>query len=208
MTILFTGKTDFKYNRVRILLKGLQNREDVKVLLYPFKDRNECLLPEFKTLEQQADFIYIPPFRHRDVSFIRKLTNKPVVFDPLISKYLTKAVDYGHFWKCPFKYVLDKKPFSLADILLADTQAHKDYFIRTFSIEESKIHVLPIGVDTSSFYASTDQKPNDGLFRVWFYGSFVPLQGVSKILESAKLQKKKKISTLRSLVPAMNIRKS
>ena len=188
MTILFTGKTDFKYNRVRILLMGLEKCSHIQVLIYPFKNRNDFDVTAFKTLEEKADYIYIPPFRHRDVSFIKSLSKKPVIFDPLISKYLTKAIDYGHFWKAPFKYFLDKKPFTLADILLTDTLAHKEYFIKKFKLKPAKVHVLPIGVDTSKFYASADNlSKTKNTFRVGFYGSFVPLQGVSKIIEAAKL---------------------
>jgi glycosyltransferase involved in cell wall biosynthesis len=185
MTILFTGKTDFKYNRVRVLVAGLEKTDGVRLLFFPIISRSRFDKHKFLALEATADFIYIPPFRHRDVAFIKKFSTKPVVFDPLISKYLTK-VDFGHFWKLPFKYFLDKIPFTKGDVLLADTACHKKYFSETFSIAPSKIHVLPIGVDTAAF-EKTEKQQKSTVFTVGFYGSFVPLQGTTTIVEVARL---------------------
>lgn len=186
MNILFTGKTDFNYNRVRVLIAGLRKLKDVSLTVFPIDSRRNFDKKKFAELQEKADFIYIPPFRHRDVTFIRKQTKKPIVFDPLISKYLTKD-DFGHFWKLPFKYFLDKIPFSACDVLLADTNCHKQYFSSQFNIPLSKVHVLPIGVDTDLFYQRADKKVKsaDHIFRVGFYGSFVPLQGTEKIMMAA-----------------------
>lgn len=191
MNILFTGKTDFTYNRVQILLKGLQ-KIGVQVTIVRIFKRNKEFISLFKEAESKADYIYIPPFRHRDVSFIKKLTQKPIVFDPLVSKYLTKD-DFGQFWKKPYKYFLDKIPFSKCDILLSDTQSHKEYFAKTFHINKSKIHCLPIGIDSDLFYKENKtvelQSTN---FNVGFYGSFVPLQGVEQILQTAIILREQK----------------
>jgi len=189
MKILFTGKSDFKYNRVRVLLAGLEEMSDVEVFYFPIKSRRTFDKQAFIALQNGVDFIYIPPFRHIDVRFIKRLSTKPVVFDPLISKYLTKAVDYKHFWKALTKYWLDKIPFSKCDILLADTLTHKRYFVKKFNIDAQKIAVLPIGVDTSVFHKNALQGNGDNLFHVGFYGSFVPLQGMPKIIEVAKILK-------------------
>ena len=185
MKILFTGKTDFKYNRVRVLLAGLDEIEDVEVIFFPIKNRKSFNKQAFIELQNKVDFIYIPPFRHRDVRFIKKISTKPVVFDPLISKYLTKAIDYKHYWKAPIKYFLDKIPFSKCDILIADTLEHKRYFINKFKIGAKKIAVLPIGVDISQFHKLAQKAKSDQLFHIGFYGTFVPLQGIPKIIEVA-----------------------
>ncbi|TNE81031.1 MAG: glycosyltransferase [Bacteroidetes bacterium] len=187
MKLLFTGKTDFKYNRVRILIAGLRKLPGIELTVYPIQSRKSFDTQEFKRLAEEADFIYIPPFRHRDVSFIKSLTSKPIVFDPLISKMLTKD-DFGQFWKRPFKYFLDKVPFAKCDILLSDTECHKQYFSRVFSIPLAKIQVLRIGVDSDAFYPM-EAKAESEVFTVGFYGGFVPLQGTDKIMEAAKLLK-------------------
>ncbi len=184
MKIIFTGKSDFTYNRTFVLLEGLRQLENVEVVVYPITKRGGFDKREFGRLQEDAEFIYIPPFRHRDVGFIKKQASIPVVFDPLISKYLTKD-DFGQIWKKPFKYLLDKIPFSRCDILIADTQHHKEYFSQTFGIPEEKIFVLPIGADTSLFYPAP--QPQNEKFVVGFYGNFVPLQGTDKIIETAHI---------------------
>lgn len=192
MKILFTGKTDFKYNRVRVLLAGLEQLNDVRTEVIPIKSRKTFDKAAFKKAQEKADFVYIPPFRHRDVSFIKKLTDKPIVFDPLISKYLTKAVDYGHWWKGPAKYFLDYIPFRKCDILLADTETHRRYFIRKFNVNPQKTGVVPVGVDTDRFFPSLLESKKEDKFIVGCYGSFVPLQGMLKIVQTAKLLEDKK----------------
>jgi len=188
MKILFTGKSDFQYNRVRVLISGLSKLENIEVDYYPIPKRSQFNKSQFKTKADWADYIYIPPFRHVDVGFIKRHTKTPIVFDPLISKYLTK-LDYGHFWKLPIKYFLDLIPFQKADILLTDTQAHKNYFIKKFHLKADKVFHLYIGADTSLFHPEENTKQNSAKFKVGFYGSFVPLQGADKIPEIAYLLK-------------------
>lgn len=187
MKILFTGKTDFKYNRVRILLKGLEQIENISVVLCPIDKRSPEFVKRFKTEQRDADIIYIPPFRHRDVKYIKRLTDKPVVFDPLISKYMTTGEDYGNRWKALLKYPQDRLAVSACDHLLTDTSAHKDYFSSKFGIRKSEVSVLPIGSDTSELYPVS--KNIQDQFHVGFCGSFIPLQGVLKIAEAAHILK-------------------
>lgn len=185
MKILFTGKTDFQYNRVLVLLEGLKHIGDVTVEFFPIVERKLFDKTAFLRSQEDVDFIYIPPFRHRDVKFIKKYSTKPVIFDPLISKYLTKVVDYGHFWKAPIKYFLDRIAFSNADYLIVDTIEHQQYFARKFGFDINKIGIVPVGVDTNMFYP-TGRSENE-IFKVGFYGTFVPLQGTLNIVKAAKL---------------------
>jgi len=191
LKILFVGKSNLDYNRVQVLINGLKKRNDFEVYIYEFKKRSAFDKKHFSKLEDLVDYIYIPPFRHQDVKLIKRYTDKPIIFDPLISKFMTKVFDYGHFWKAPIKYWLDFIPFHRVDILLADTLLHKKYFSKTFFISENKIKVLPIGVDTSLF-SNEKIKTSKEVFKVGFYGSFIPLQGVDVIIEAAILLKENK----------------
>jgi len=189
--ILFVGKTNLNYNRVQVLISGLQKRNDFEIYIYEFKKRSAFDKVHFSKLEKEVDYIYVPPFRHQDIKLIKRLTSKPIIFDPLISKFMTKVFDYGHFWKAPIKYWLDFIPFHRVDIILADTLLHKKYFSKTFFIPQNKIKVLPIGVDTSLFNNHKLQL-QEKVFKIGFYGSFIPLQGVDVIIEAAILLKNNK----------------
>ena len=188
MKILFTGKSKLDYNRVRVIKAGLQQISGVEVLELKLNKNDKKNIEELKQKSKQADYIYIPPMRHSDVSYVKKHTTQPIVFDPLISKYLTKA-DYGHFWKLPFKYFLDKVPFEKADLLLTDTNAHREYFINKFNLKPKKVKTLYIGADTQLFFKQKEHRENNGKFIVGFYGSFIPLQGTEKIVRSAQCLK-------------------
>ena len=194
MKVLVTGNYDPLYNRTQILLKGLKNSAEVEVIEFPITSFKTLDKNKFNQLAQDADFIYLPPFTHESVKKIKKLTNKPIIFDPLISKYLTKVFDYQQVYKYSPRayknYLKDKAPLHHCDLILADTEAHKNYFVNTFKINPQKIAVLPIGADVNEFKPT--QRTNNSIFNVGFYGGFIPLQGVTHIIETAKLLEHKK----------------
>jgi glycosyltransferase involved in cell wall biosynthesis len=220
MRVLVTGNYDPSYNRTQILLKGLKNSSDIAVTELPipcFKDLDKN---KFKQLANNSDFIYLPPFTHESVKKIKRLTNKPIIFDPLISKYLTKVFDYKQVSKYSpraFKnYLKDKIPLQQSDLIIADTEMHKNYFVSKFKIDPKKIVILPIGADVSQF--KPEDKINRPTFNVGFYGGFIPLQGVSHIIEAAKLLENEKdiqfnligtgfeLEKIKSLVDKLNLK--
>ena len=189
MKILVTGNYDPEYNRTQILLKGLRENTSVELTEYPIKSIKRLDKVAFKKLAEQADFIYLPPFTHESVSKIKKITDKPLIFDPLISKYLTKVFDYqqvSRYSPRAYKnYLKDKIPLHKSDLIIADTEAHKNYFSKTFKINPAKIKVLPIGADITEF--KPVNRPTKSTFNVGFYGGFIPLQGVTHIIEAAQI---------------------
>tara|TARA_B110000459_G_scaffold204082_1_gene264125 strand:- start:9835 stop:10875 length:1041 start_codon:yes stop_codon:yes gene_type:complete len=189
MKILVTGNYAPEYNRTQILLKGLRVNTCIELTEYPIKSLKRLDKVVFKKLAEQADFIYLPPFTHKSVKKIKKLTDKPLIFDPLISKYLTKVFDYQQVSKYSPRayknYLKDKIPLYKSDLIIADTEAHKNFFSKTFKINPDKIKVLPIGVDVTQFKpVNHSTKP---IFSVGFYGGFIPLQGVIHIVEAAQI---------------------
>lgn len=80
MKILFTGKTDFKYNRVLVLLEGLKQLNDVTVEFFPIVERKHFDKTAFFNMQKNVDFIYIPPFRHRDVKIYKKIQYQTYCF--------------------------------------------------------------------------------------------------------------------------------
>ncbi|MEM0939859.1 MAG: glycosyltransferase [Bacteroidota bacterium] len=167
-------------------MNGLKRNKNVKVIKYPLSDL-DFSLKKFKSLIEESDYIYIPPFRHSDVKGIRKLANKPIIFDPLISKYLTRTIDYGKWWTAPEKYLRDWVAFKNSDIILMDTQEDKNFIIKKYNLSKENILVVPIGVDTSIFKPELSV-PNKR-FTIGFHGGFIPLQGIDKIVEAALILK-------------------
>lgn len=186
MRILVAGKDGFSYNRTHILLEGLRALPKHQLDIFKIASRNTREGSLLKDHSRQADVVYVPPFRHRDLAFVKKYSQAPVVFDPLVSRYLTKVVDYGHYWKAPQKWWVDFRDFRNCDLLLADTKAHLQYFKKTLLLPSSlPCGVLPVGVDTKAF--QPNEVPATDKFTIGFYGTFVPLQGIFQIIEAAKL---------------------
>ena len=186
MKLLFVGKTNFQYNRDLVLLNGLRNRVDVSVELFQIKRRNWSTFKQIRELSKGVDFVVVPSFRHKDVAYVKFASKAPVVFDPLISKYMTRVLDYGVKWKAPHKYLVDWLSFTWPDILIWDTKSHQEYLQKKYRLKKPMAPIY-IGVDTSLFYPIS-REANDKII-VGFYGSFNPLQGIDKIVRAAHLLK-------------------
>jgi glycosyltransferase involved in cell wall biosynthesis len=81
----------------------------------------------------------------------------------------------------------ERKVFSLADLVIADTQAHADYYRDVLKVDSNRLAVIPVGADETMFKL-TPMKPFSGRrLRIVFFGSFIHLQGPEVIAEAATL---------------------
>jgi glycosyltransferase involved in cell wall biosynthesis len=195
MKILVTGKYEPAYNRNHVLIRGLEC-QGVDILEFPYLKRDKQTRKKIKELAGSCDIIFLPSFTHLDVPFVRRISEKPIVFDPLISRYLSKVFDYKTVWKYSPRalknYLKDLRAFRRSDLILADTESHKEYYINRFNIEPSKISIVHVGVHTKDFHPlNTDRKSGNKII-VGFYGSFIPLHGIDKIIAAAKLLESRK----------------
>jgi glycosyltransferase involved in cell wall biosynthesis len=157
----------------------------------------------------QPSYIFVPEFCQKDMPLARLfsfLTSKKVIFDPLASRYETKIMDWKRkpadspsaWWNLK----IDGLAFRLADLVLADTAAHKDYYCRKYGVKPGKVEVLPLGYDDELFKPGNAPGGFSGLsakhpwtvpeavageFRVLFFGSFLPLHGAEVIIEAANI---------------------
>jgi len=140
-------------------------------------------------LKHDYDLVFIGFFGQPLVPVIKKLTNKPIIFDAFLSAYDTMCFDRKRFKSNSlggkFFYWLDKHSCELADKILLDTHAHIDYFVNTFGLERNKFQRIFVGADDSIFYPR-NMKRKDSTFKVFYYGTYRPLQGIEYIIKSAK----------------------
>jgi glycosyltransferase involved in cell wall biosynthesis len=191
MKVLVTGIYKQSYNRILILISGLR-KNGAEVVEFRYDKRNTSAANEISRLSSGFDVVFLPSFTHADVPFVRKHSGKPIVFDPLVSRYLTKVFDRQTVWKfSPRAYknfLKDKRAFSKSDLVIADTLSHKEYYCKTFRTDPEKIEVIPVGVDTDLFFPVHQKKEGDQI-TAGFYGTFIPLHGINRILEAADLLK-------------------
>ena len=81
----------------------------------------------------------------------------------------------------------DRVAFNSADYILMDTEHHRKFIVDLYNLDPDKVFSLPVGVDTDLFQPK--EKADGAKFIVGFYGGFIPLQGVLKIIEAASLLK-------------------
>jgi glycosyltransferase involved in cell wall biosynthesis len=198
MRVCFIGAYDPDYPRNRVIRKGLRlNGVEVSECRlrpgYKFWLRYPLLLSQYISSHAKHDILFVPEFCQKDVPLAKILsifTLKKVVFDPLSPRYETKITDWKtkppDSWQARWNFNIDKWSLKFSDRILADTQAHKDYYSQRYNLPSEKIDVLPVGYDDDLYKPSLIGKKEIG-FTVLFFGSFLPLHGVDVIIESAKI---------------------
>jgi glycosyltransferase involved in cell wall biosynthesis len=128
-----------------------------------------------------------------DVYLARILTwsrRKPLVLDVFMSIYLI-AAERGLTDKHPITarliYWLEKMACLLPDLLIIDTAEYVQWFQETYNLDPDRFRLVPTGADDRIFHPVETERPDDGLFRVVYYGTFIPNHGVKYIVEAARI---------------------
>ena len=142
--------------------------------------------------------IWVPCFRHRDLESAAKWANKkkiPLIFDPLISSWDKKINEQSKYKKMSKESIsmknIESTLFNKPNFLVADTEAHKRFFIKEFNIPEKKIFVINVGAEEKIFFPNKKIIPSSS--EILFYGSFLELHGIDVIINAAKILKDKSI---------------
>jgi glycosyltransferase involved in cell wall biosynthesis len=92
-------------------------------------------------------------------------------------------------------YYYEKLVLFASDLVLTDTEIHKQYFCELFGLPLEKIEAIPVGTDEDLFQVKNlpAAKRIDDRFEVLYYGSFLPLHGMDIVLRAAALLREKPI---------------
>jgi len=191
LRILFTGRFEPDYNRTQVLAAGLSDL-GVTVRMLPITRHDHNDGREIANAAAEADLVLVPCFAHRSVPFVRRHCARPLVFDPLVSKWQTAVEDYASAsrWsltalRCWWR---DRAAFRAADLIVADTAAHAAYYQQEYGIAERRLCVVPVGADEQMFIdrGARTSRSGGGL-DLFFYGSFAPLHGVPVIIAAMRI---------------------
>ncbi len=195
-SVLWWGRFDPNYSRNRILRQASTalgwNISDFKPTISSLA-KWEAIL----TTVKKPDLVWVPCFRQRDMIAASDWARKrgvPLIFDPLISAYDKQVFERRKFESrstaAQQLLAWEKERLERADLVVADTKGHADYFSRTFGISPEKIRVIPVGAEESLFLAQPmPLKSSSEKVELLFYGSFIGLQAPDIIVSAAKLCK-------------------
>jgi glycosyltransferase involved in cell wall biosynthesis len=193
MKLLYLCGKERSYIRNVMMMKGLRNcgceiidcSDESRTYLRRFLN---SLFRFFASGKAGLDFVFIGCLGHYYVPLIRRVTAKPLIFDPFVSMYDTMCLDRKRFRPDSAAgrvlHWLDRTACTQADRILLDTDAHIDYFARSFALPREKFLRVLVGADESIFYPR-ESRPEDGRFHVFYYSSFLPLHGTEYVVQAA-----------------------
>jgi glycosyltransferase involved in cell wall biosynthesis len=194
LRICHFGHFSPNYSRNRIMRKALMRAG--AVVVDAFDDRRYVLrTPTLvrRGFQADCDVILVGFPGHADVGAARVvswLRRSPVILDALTSLWEAAVSDRSVTDPRSLNAVRyrleDRLACSLADLVLLDTAAHCAYFSDDLSVSQAKLRVVPVGADEDVMRPQPSLASRDP-FRVFFYGSFIPLHGVEHIVEAAYL---------------------
>ena len=190
---------DPRYVRSQSLRAALARMPDVEVIPAVNSTRNcwryvEMLWRLLRARRAYDPHVYVLGFRGHEIAWlVRALTRgRPLVVDAMMSPYAAlveegKAGPVGamlaRLWRPIEKHAMD-----CSDLVLTDTPLQAQDLARRFGIAPERILVLPVGASEPATPVTT--QPASALtepLNVLFYGSFLPLHGVSVIVHAAGL---------------------
>ncbi|TNE41085.1 MAG: glycosyltransferase [Alphaproteobacteria bacterium] len=193
-TVLWWGRFDPDYSRNRILRKcflslGWEVRD-----FHPRVGPLAGLQAMLQGIEA-PDLVWVPAFRQRDIKAATRWARSkgvPIIFDPMISAFDKQVFERQKFPATSRKAMKllqwEKKRLHAADMVLADTRHHADFFVETFDLPAEATAVVALGAEEGIFKpAHLDVRPADAPLEALFFGSFIDLQAPAVIIEAAKL---------------------
>jgi len=196
MRICFFGIYNKDYARNNILINGL--RENGVEIIECNEDalnpkRYKLLISKLLKLKNNYDYVFSAYPSPVPAILAKIFSRKKIVVDAFYSMYDAVVNDRKEYYRFHPKalrlLIMDWLSVIVADIILVDTEMHKNYWASWFLVNGKKIFIVPNGVDVKRIYPTNNVSENIKNITVTFYGNYIPLQGVDKIVKAFTLLK-------------------
>jgi len=136
-----------------------------------------------------ADAIIVGYPGHFDLPAAKRVARRrPVIFNPLLSLYDTLVDDRARFARgspaAGIVQIVDRRAFQRADLVVADTDAHAEFFREEFGLGPDRVQVCFVGAEDRLFFPAWQPELP---FHALFVGKLIPLHGLETILAAAAL---------------------
>ena len=148
------------------------------------------LIARWRTVARDVRLLVIGFNGQLDLLVARRLARGrvPILFSPLVTVSETLVDDRRVYAPgslgARLLHWIDRATLGGADLVLADTEAHRTYMCDTFSIMPAKVRTMYLGAE-ELFFRKTRRECGQ-VRSVLFYGQYVPLHGVETIIEAAR----------------------
>ncbi|MCI5596623.1 MAG: glycosyltransferase [Lachnospiraceae bacterium] len=204
--ILFIATKNSDYIRISQEKKLLEKyAASYRMIAYPdsgyLKRICKVYVALFKEKAKKYDMILVGFMGQMILPFWSwKFRKKPVVLDFFISIFDTlvddrKKLKQGSIAAKLVK-MIDRMTIKKAEYIIADTNAHADYFSKEFGIDRNRFYTVYLEANTGIYYPQKIERPEEwkDQYLVVYFGSILPVQGVEVILKTIyKLRNEKKI---------------
>ncbi len=189
--ILFVAGRERSYSRTHIVHSALEQQGYEIVGCYP-PDRSfrhyPALIWRAMRQSRQCDVVLVGFYGQIILPWVRLLTRKPLLFDMYITTLDTMVYDRGKAKPGSLKARIygwsDWLSYKMSDLAVLETQAHIDFFCRTFAVPASRMRRIFLAVDDRIIYPCSCPKDTDK-FVVHFHGEYAPFHGIKYILQAA-----------------------
>ncbi len=204
--IAFIATREPEYSRVSITRAGLHDHFQVDDYVSRLKNYPIRLIViglkviwAWLTLRlRKSDAVFVGFFAQPIFPLVRLLYRGPIIADAYFSLYDTMVNDKAKarssslvgricFW-------LDRYMLEHAEVCLTDTQQHVEYMKSSFGVKSADVRRLWISAESKPSELRASKPFENEPLRVFFWGGFIPLQGVETIVRAAGLLKQKNIN--------------
>lgn len=120
------------------------------------------------------------------------LKHKPLVWDIFMSIYLIsieRGLDIKNPWTVDSLRRIEKVACRLPDLLIIDTIDYAVWFGEIHNVPSNKFRLVPTGADETIYYPINEIETTEKIFKVLYFGTFIPNHGVRYIVEAAHILK-------------------
>jgi glycosyltransferase involved in cell wall biosynthesis len=192
MKICFFGIYDPTYSRNDILLSGLhQIGIEVIQCRADWRDpkRYLKLWKALRKLNNDYDCVYAAYPSPIATVLARLVSRKPVICDAFYSMFDCVVNDRREisWWhpKAIKLLITDWLSIVFANVVITDTKEHRKYWASWWGLNDKKIHPVYLGADNQVFFPLP--APKKDYFLVHWHGTYIPIQGVERIIDAARI---------------------